>query len=362
MPAAPSRPSVLFTPITLRGKSFANRVWVSPMCQYSAVDGVPQDWHLVHLGSLARGRAGLVLTEATAVSPEGRISPYDTGIWNDDQTAAWRRITDVIRSLGSVPGIQLAHAGRKASTAAPWTGGGYVAPVDGGWSDVIAPSAIAFGHLPAPMELDRPGIDRLVRSFSDAAARAVEAGFEVVEIHAAHGYLLHSFLSPLSNVRTDGYGESFDGRTRLLLEVVDAVRAVWPDDRPLLVRLSATDWVEGGWTDDDTVEVSKWLAARGVDLVDCSSGGAAPQIAIAAAPGYQVPFAARVRREAGVPSGAVGLITEPSQAEAIVSGGEADVVLLARALLRDPHWPLRAAHELGVDIEWPQQYERARWP
>ena len=360
MTTSPSGPA-LFRPLTLRECTFGNRIWVSPMCQYSAIDGVPQDWHLVHLGSLARGRPGLVLTEATAVTPEGRISPADTGIWNDEQERAWRRIADFIRSQGTVPGIQLAHAGRKASTAAPWTGGGYVEVADGGWADVVAPSPVAFDGLPAPRELDRAGIERIVAAFAEAAGRAVRAGFEVAEIHAAHGYLLHSFLSPLSNLRADEYGGGFDGRCRLLLEVVDVVRAAWPAERPLVVRLSATDWVEGGWTLDDTVVLAGRLRDHGVDLVDCSSGGAAPGATIAVAPGYQVPFAARVRREAGIASGAVGLITDPAQAEDVIAGGSADVVLLARALLRDPHWPLRAARELGAELSWPPQYDRARW-
>ena len=352
----------LFSPLTLRGTTFGNRVWVSPMCEYSAVAGVPQDWHLVHLGSLARGGAGLVLSEATAVTPQGRISPADTGIWNDEQVRAWRRITDFVKSQGTIPGIQLAHAGRKASTAAPWTGGGYVAPADGGWSETVAPSAEPFGELPAPSALSATEIPELVAAFRAGAVRSLDAGFEVAEIHAAHGYLLHSFLSPLTNHRDDGYGGSFDHRIRLLLEVVDAVRDVWPTQAPVLVRLSSTDWVDGGWSIDDTVALTRRLAGHGVDLVDCSSGGAVPRAPIEVKPGYQVPFAARVRREGGLASGAVGAITDPFQAQEIVAAGDADVVLLARALLRDPHWPLRAAHELGVQVRWPPQYERARWP
>ncbi len=362
MLSSPDAEAHLFSPITLRGTTFANRVWVSPMCEYSAVDGVPQDWHLVHLGSLARGGAGLVMSEATAVTPNGRISPADTGIWNDEQVAAWQRITDFIRTQETIPGIQLAHAGRKASTSPPWLGRGYVEPADGGWADTVAPSAIPFASLPAPAELTLDEIAAVVEAFRAAAARALEARFEVVEIHSAHGYLLHEFLSPLSNTRSDAYGGSFDDRIRVLLEVVDAVRDVWPDDQPMLVRLSSTDWADGGWDGDDTVRLAKHLGAHGVDLVDCSSGGTDPQAAIPIAPGYQVPFAARVRREAGMPSGAVGMITEPAQAEAIISAGDADVVLLARALLREPHWPLRAAHELGAEVRWPPQYERARWP
>ncbi len=350
----------LFSPLTLRGTTFRNRVFVSPMCEYSAVDGVPQDWHLVHLGSFARGGAGLVLTEATAVNPQGRISPQDTGIWNDEQVSAWRRIVDFIRSQEAVPGIQLAHAGRKASTAAPWVGGGYVPPEDGGWEDVVAPSSVAFASLPEPNELTVDEITAVVAAFADAARRSLVAGFEVVEVHAAHGYLLHEFMSPLSNQRRDSYGGSFENRTRLVVEVVDAIRDVWPDDQPVFVRLSATDWVEGGWSEDETVRLAAVLRAHGVDLVDCSSGGTSPDASIPVGPGYQVPFASRVRREAGIPSGAVGMITEPQQAEKVIAEGDADAVLLARALLRDPHWPLRAAAELGAEVRWPPQYLRAK--
>jgi 2,4-dienoyl-CoA reductase-like NADH-dependent reductase (Old Yellow Enzyme family) len=355
-----SAASHLFTPLTLRGTTFRNRVFVSPMCEYSAIDGVPQDWHLVHLGSFARGGAGLVFTEATAVSPEGRISPQDTGIWNDEQAEAWRRIVRFVRSQEAVPGIQLAHAGRKASTAPPWTGGGYVEPESGGWKEVVAPSAVAFGELPAPHELDLDEIAGIVDDFRAAARRALNVGFEVAEVHGAHGYLLHEFLSPLSNRRTDDYGGGFENRVRLVLEVVDAVRAVWPEDKPVFARLSATDWVEGGWTADDTVALARLLAQHGVDLVDCSSGGASPEQSVPLGPGYQVPFASRVRREAGVATGAVGLITEPEQAEKVIASGDADAVLLARALLRDPHWALRAAHELGAEVRWPPQYLRAK--
>jgi 2,4-dienoyl-CoA reductase-like NADH-dependent reductase (Old Yellow Enzyme family) len=350
----------LFDPLTLRGTTFRNRIFVSPMCEYSAVDGVPQDWHLVHLGSFARGGAALVLTEATAVTPQGRISPADTGIWNDEQVDAWRRIVDFIRSQEAVPGIQLAHAGRKASTAAPWTGGGYVEPAEGGWDDVVAPSSVAFGALPEPGELSVDEIAEVVGAFADAARRALDAGFEVAELHAAHGYLLHEFLSPLSNRRTDSYGGSFENRTRIVLEVAAAVRAVWPDDQPLFVRLSATDWVEGGWREDETVALAALLRDTGVDLVDCSSGGTSPDASIPVGPGYQVPFASRVRREADIATGAVGIITEPQQAEKVIASGDADAVLLARALLRDPHWPLRAAHELGAEVRWPPQYLRAK--
>ncbi|MHB1740551.1 MAG: NADH:flavin oxidoreductase/NADH oxidase [Actinomycetes bacterium] len=349
--------SLLFTPITVGVLTVRNRVWVSPMCQYSAVDGVPQDWHLVHLGQFAVGGAGLVLTEATAVSPEGRISPADTGLWNDQQAEAWARTVAFVRSQGARVGVQLAHAGRKASTAPPWVGG-TVDAEDGGWP-TVAPSAVAFGPLPAPTALDDVGIARVVADFATAARRAVQAGFEVLEIHAAHGYLLHQFLSPLANRRTDGYGGDFTGRTRLLREVVAAVREAWPADRGLLVRISATDWVPGGWSLTESVALGGELAGLGVDLVDCSSGGIVPDVAIPVGPGYQVPLARRVRA-AGVRTGAVGLITEPAHAESVLASGAADVVLLARALLRDPHWALGAATALGVDAPWPAQYERAR--
>jgi 2,4-dienoyl-CoA reductase-like NADH-dependent reductase (Old Yellow Enzyme family) len=353
--------SHLFTPVRLRGTTLRNRVWVAPMCQYSAVDGVPNDWHLVHLGSFARGGVGLVLTEATAVSPEGRISPSDTGIWNDEQVAAWRRIVDFVHGQGATAGMQLAHAGRKASTRPPFEGRGTVPAEEGGWT-TVGPSAVAFPGIAEPRELTTGDIDQVVADFTEAALRALRAGFDVLEIHAAHGYLLHEFLSPLSNRRQDEYGGSFANRTRLLLRVVESVRAAVPDTTPLLVRISATDWVEGGWTGDDSVELARRLRDAGVDLVDVSTGGNAPaDIPVGA--GYQVPFARRIREEAGIPAGAVGLITEPKQAEEIVAEGHADVVLLARALLRDPHWALRAAHELGVPVgdgvDWPQQYLRA---
>jgi 2,4-dienoyl-CoA reductase-like NADH-dependent reductase (Old Yellow Enzyme family) len=334
------------------------------MCQYSAVDGVPNDWHLVHLGSFARGGAGLVLTEATAVVPEGRISPEDTGIWNDEQQAAWSRIVDFVHGQGAKAGMQLAHAGRKGSTFSGFTGRtGGVPDEEGGWTPV-GPSATAFPGLRDPEALDASGIRAVVTAFGDAAERALAAGFDVLEIHGAHGYLLHEFLSPLSNERTDEYGGSFENRVRLLLEVVAEVRGRVPAGTPVVVRLSATDWTEGGWDDDQTVRLAGLLAEAGVDLVDTSTGGNVPA-RIPVGPGYQVPFARRVRTEAGIPSGAVGLITDPKQAEDIIADGSADVVLLARELLREPHWPLRAAAELGVDDEdqaalWPVQYQRAR--
>jgi 2,4-dienoyl-CoA reductase-like NADH-dependent reductase (Old Yellow Enzyme family) len=353
--------SQLFTPITLRDLTVRNRVWVSPMCQYSSVDGVPNDWHLVHLGSFARGGAGLVITEATAVVPEGRISPADTGLWNDEQQQVWSRIVDFIHAQGAAAGIQLAHAGRKASAQAPWVGRGPVADADGGWQPV-APSSVAFPGLREPRELDAEGIADVVAAFGDAAERSLAAGFDVLEVHAAHGYLLHEFLSPLSNQRDDEYGGSFDNRARLLLDVVAEVRRRVPAGVPLVVRVSATDWLDDGWTADESVRLAGLLKDAGVDLVDVSTGGNAPA-EIPLEPGYQVPFARRIREEAQIATGAVGLITEAKQAEEIVADGSADVVLLARALLRDPHWALRAAHELGVEvgsgIEWPQQYLRA---
>ncbi|SES43580.1 2,4-dienoyl-CoA reductase [Pedococcus cremeus] len=349
----------LFDPITLRSTEVRNRIWVSPMCQYSATDGVVNDWHLVHLGSFARGGAGLVFTEAAAVSPEGRISPQDAGIWNDEQVQAWSRITEFIRSQGATPGIQLAHAGRKASVNPPWVHG-TAGPDEGGW-EPVGPDGNAFGRLLIPRALSLAEVQEVPGLFAAAAERALRAGFEVLEIHAAHGYLLHELLSPLSNSRTDAYGGDFEGRTRLLMETYAAVRAAVGEDAPVVVRLSATDWVEGGWSLDDTVQVSRLLAAAGADLIDCSSGGNDPRQEITVGPGYQVPFAAEVRRSAGVATGAVGLITEPKQAADILADGSADVVLLARELLREPHWPLRAAAELGGEVRWPEQYLRATW-
>ncbi|WP_034270984.1 NADH:flavin oxidoreductase/NADH oxidase [Actinospica robiniae] len=351
--------SLLFSPLTLRERTIPNRAWVSPMCQYSSVDGRPTDWHLVHLGSLARGGAGLVFTEATAVVPEGRISPQDAGIWNDEQAEDYARITAFIRSQGAVPGIQLAHAGRKASTYAPWRGRHSVALADGGWT-TVGPSAVAFGDYAEPRALDAAEIPALVQAWAAAARRAVAAGFDVLEIHGAHGYLVHEFLSPLSNLRTDGYGGDLAGRARLLLEIVDAVRAAVPEHVLLFVRLSASDWVPGGLTVDDVSEVATLLAPRGVDLIDVSSGGNSPAQDIAIGPGYQVPFARAIRAASGLPTAAVGLITEPEQAEKILSESSADAVLLARALLREPNWARRAAFELGDDLPWPPQDERAK--
>jgi 2,4-dienoyl-CoA reductase-like NADH-dependent reductase (Old Yellow Enzyme family) len=351
--------SRLFEPLTLRGTTFRNRVWVSPMCQYSSVDGRPSDWHLVHLGSFARGGAGLVMTEATAVTADGRISPQDAGIWTDEQAADYRRITDFVHGQGALAGIQLAHAGRKASTRRPWEGRGYVPPAEGGWQ-TVGPSPVGYADWPAPRELTAEELVAHPGAWADAARRALTAGFDVAEIHAAHGYLLHQLLSPLTNRRTDAWGGDLAGRARLVLSVVDAVREVWPDDRPVLVRISATDWVEGGLDLDDTEQVGRMLAEHGADLVDVSSGGNSPDQEVATGPGYQVPFATRIRRASGLPVAAVGLITEPQQAEKIVADGEADAVFLARELLRDPHWPQRAAEALGADAYWPDQYLRAR--
>lgn len=351
--------SALFSPLTLRGTTFRNRAWVSPMCQYSSTHGHPSDWHLVHLGSLARGGAGLVVQEATAVTPEGRISPWDAGIWTDEQAGDYARIVDFVRGQGAVPGIQLAHAGRKGSTQRPWDGTGYVEPADGGYG-TVAPSPVAFGGWPVPKELSVDDIADLVEAFAAAAQRSLAAGFEVAEIHAAHGYLVHQFLSPLSNHRADGYGGDLAGRSRFLLEVVRAVRGVWPDDKPLFVRLSATDWVHGGWDVRQTVEVARLLAGEGVDLVDVSSGGLSPDQKITVGPGYQVPFAREVRQGSGLPVAAVGLITDAHQAEQVLTEGSADAIVMARELLRNPHWPLLAAAELAEDTSlWPAQYQRA---
>ncbi len=352
----------LFSPLELRSVVLRNRVAVSPMCQYSSVDGAADDWHLVHLGARAAGGAALVLTEAAAVEARGRISPADLGIWDDRHVEPLRRITTFVESQGAVPGIQLAHAGRKASTAAPWEGNGTVLPESGGWT-VVGASPIPFAPgSPVPDPLDGGGLRDVIESFAAAARRAVVAGFRVVEIHAAHGYLLHSFLSPLSNRRDDAYGGDLAGRCRLLLEVVEAVRGAWPEELPVLVRISATDWLPGGWDLEQSVELARLLRGLGVDLVDCSSGGLAPGAKIPAEPGYQVRFAERIRQEVGIATGAVGLITEPGQADAIVREGRADLVLLARQLLREPSWPLRAACELGRDDAalWPRQYLRAR--
>lgn len=351
----------IFSPLTIRGVTLRSRIGVSPMCQYSSVDGHATPWHLVHLGSRAVGGAALVFTEATAVEASGRISPGDLGIYSDTHCEMLEAITDFVRGQGAVAGIQLAHAGRKASTTRPWDGHRAARRDEGGWDEVDAPSAIPFSDTyPAPRQLDHAGIARIVEAFRAAAERALVAGFEVAELHAAHGYLLHEFLSPLSNHRTDSYGGSFDNRIRIVCETVAAVRTVWPDTLPLMLRVSATDWIDGGWTIDDTVELARRVGELGVDIVDCSSGGNTPTAEIPVRPGYQTPCAERVRREAGVMSAAVGLITDAAQANEIVATGQADIVLLARQLLRDPYWPLHAAKELGVEVDWPVQYERAR--
>ncbi|MCC6651956.1 MAG: NADH:flavin oxidoreductase/NADH oxidase [Candidatus Eisenbacteria bacterium] len=350
----------LFTPFVQRSLEFRNRIVVSPMCQYSATAGVANDWHLVHLGARAVGGAGALLVEATAVLPEGRITPGDLGLWSDEQVDALARVARFSESQGCAPGIQLAHAGRKASTAAPWQGGGALPPGVGGWIP-DGPSAEPFSDKhTAPHALDEAGITRVIEAFRVAARRALAAGFRFVEVHAAHGYLLHEFCSPLVNRRDDGWGGSFENRVRLVIEVTRAVRAVWPADLPVWVRVSASDWAESGWDIEQTVRLAALLREAGADLVDCSSGGAVAWQRISAGPGYQVGFAERVRREAGIATGAVGMITEPAQAEEIVAAGRADVVLLARQLLREPQWPLRAARELGADVAWPKQYERAR--
>ncbi len=349
----------LFDVLSVRGLTFRSRILVSPMCQYCGDDGFANDWHLVHLGSRAVGGAAVVLTEATAVTAEGRISPEDLGLWKDAHVEPLARIARFIHSQGSHAGVQLAHAGRKASTYRPWAPAtGSVPRGAGGWT-TVAPSAVAFEGYAAPQALAESGIRDVIRAFADAARRSLEAGFHVIELHAAHGYLLHQFLSPLSNRRDDRYGGSFDNRTRLLCEVVEAVRREWPERLPLFVRVSATDWVEGGWDIEQSVELAKLLRPLGVDLVDCSSGGLVAHAKIPVAPGYHVPFAARIRRDAGVLTGAVGLITSATQADEIVRAGQADAVLLARQFLRDPYWPLNAATELGQADAWPVQYLRA---
>ncbi len=350
----------LFDSFTIRDLEFSNRVFVSPMCEYSSVDGYANDWHLVHLGSRAVGGAGLVLTEATAVLPEGRISPQDLGIWKDEHVDFLKRIVSFIHEQGSVAGMQLAHAGRKASTRRPWEGDGVVPETEGGWQNVMAPSAIPFADTyPTPQALTVDGIQQVVRAFAHAARRACDAGFRVIEIHAAHGYLIHEFLSPLSNHRNDAYGGSFENRTRLIREIVTAVRSSWPKRAPLFVRISASDWVEGGWDLEQSIELARSLKQLGVDLIDCSSGGTVPHAKIPAGPGYQTPFAQRIRHEAEILTGAVGMITSAVQAEQIIGTGQADAIVIAREFLRDPYWPLRAAKELGQSISWPVQYLRA---
>ncbi len=353
--------SYLFQPLAIRGITLKNRLVVSPMCEYSSEDGFANDWHLVHLGSRAVGGAGLVFTEATAVSPEGRISPSDLGIWKNEHIAPLQRITRFIEQQGAVAGIQLAHAGRKASTAIPWKGNAVLSPQEGGWQ-VLGPSAIPFSEkygMPQPLSLAQ--VQQVIADFKAAAARALEAGFKVAEIHAAHGYLVHEFLSPISNQRTDEYGGSFENRIRLLCEIVTAVREVWPAGYPLFVRISATDWVEGGWTAEDSIRLAGRLKELEVDVMDCSSGGNVLKAQIPVGPLYQLPFAAAIRKAAGIRTGAVGLITTAQQAENIIAEEQADLVFMARELLRNPYFPLQAAHELGYsDMQWPVQYERAK--
>lgn len=351
----------LFAPIDIRDVKLRNRIGVSPMCEYSSVDGFANDWHLVHLGSRAVGGAAMVMTEAAAVLAEGRITPVDLGVWTDDHIPMLARIFRFVEEQGAVPAMQLAHAGRKASTAAPWDGGGALQESEQGWRPIFGPSAIPFSRAsPTPEPLDEAGIARVVAAFGEAARRAREAGARILEIHSAHGYLLHEFLSPVSNTRNDCYGGPLENRTRIVREVVQAVRGTWPGNLPLFVRISATDWVEGGWTIEDSVELSKQLVRMGVDLIDCSSGGAVPNAKIPAGPGFQVPFAERIRREAGIATAAVGMITSPEQADHILRTGQADLVFVARELLRDPYWPLRAADQLRQAGPWPKQYLRAK--
>jgi 2,4-dienoyl-CoA reductase-like NADH-dependent reductase (Old Yellow Enzyme family) len=351
----------LFSPLKQRSITLPNRIVVSPMCQYSSVDGFASDWHLVHLGSRAIGGAGVVMTEAAAVSPEGRITPGDLGIWKDEHLPELERIARFLREHGSVPGVQLAHAGRKASMTKPWERPSHtLSAAEGGWDNVVAPSAERFApEYPLPHAMDRAAMDKVVADFAAAAKRAARAGFLLAEVHAAHGYLAHEFLSPLSNHRTDEYGGSLENRARFPLEIVRAVRSAFPAELPVWVRVSAVDWVDGGLTIEDSVAFARLLKAEGVDLVDVSSGGNDPRQTIAVGPGYQVEFAGRIRREAGIATGAVGMITEAAQAEAILREGHADVVLLAREFLRDPYWPIHASEELGGSISWPVQYERA---
>ena len=353
--------SQLFTPLQIRDIILGNRIVVSPMCQYSANDGMANDWHLVHLGSRAVGGAGLVFTEATAVSPVGRISPHDLGIWKDEHIEGLRRIVKFVRAQGSEIGIQLAHAGRKASVQEPWNGNRLIKEEEGGWP-VLAPSPVAYdAHYAEPVELTTAGIREVVAEFKAAARRAMLAGFKVVEIHAAHGYLIHQFLSPLSNRRNDEYGGSFENRARLLMEIVDAVRSGWPPGYPLFVRISSTDWAAGGWAVEDALRLAGMLKERGVDVIDCSSGGLVPYQKIPAGPGYQVEFSQKIRSATGILTGAVGIITDAVQAETLIVTGQADLIFLARQLLRDPYFPLHAAAELRQkDIHWPLQYERAR--
>jgi 2,4-dienoyl-CoA reductase-like NADH-dependent reductase (Old Yellow Enzyme family) len=353
--------SLLFSPLTIKNITFKNRITISPMCQYSSTDGFANDWHLVHLGSRATGGAGLIIQEATAVSPEARISPSDLGIWKDEHIEKLKQINEFIVSHNSIPGIQLAHAGRKASVSAPWEGNKKLDIAQGGWQ-TVAPSAVPY-HDDEPFlpeALDKNGIQKVISDFKAATKRTVEAGYQVLEIHAAHGYLLHQFLSPLTNKRTDEYGGSFENRIRFTLEIVEAVQSEWPSDLPLFVRISATDWAENGWNPEESVKLSKILKEKGVDLIDVSSGGLVSHQKITLGPGYQVPFAEKVKKESNILTGAVGLITEAKQAEAILQNNQADLILFARESLRNPNLPLDFARELNDNIQWPKQYERAK--
>ncbi|MDQ6845693.1 MAG: NADH:flavin oxidoreductase/NADH oxidase [Bacteroidota bacterium] len=350
----------LFEPIQIRGIQLKNRITVSPMCEYSSTDGFANDWHLVHLGSRAVGGAGLIFTEATAVSPEGRITHDDLGLWKEEHIDFLKRITAFIQQQGAVPGIQLAHAGRKAGHFSPWKGGKALAENEGAW-ETLAPSAIAYKEgEPSPKAMSKYDIQKVINDFASATERAVKAGFKVFEIHAAHGYLINEFLSPLSNHRTDEYGGTFEDRIKLLLEIINVMRKVLPDEMPLFVRISATDWVDGGWTDDDSVALAKVLKTKGVDLIDCSSGGNSYEQKIPVRPLYQVPFSEKIKKEAGMLTAAVGLITTAGEAEVILKNNQADLIVMARQFLRDPYFPLHAAKELGVDVPWPVQYERAK--
>lgn len=352
--------ALLFSPLHIRGIELKNRIVVSPMCEYSSIDGFANDWHMVHLGSRAIGGAGLVMTEATAVSPEGRISPDDLGIWKDDHIDFLKHITAFVEKHGAVPGIQLAHAGRKASHSSPWKGGKVVPPGDGGWQ-TFAASAIPFKEGdPSPLAMTVQQIQQCIADFKSAAVRSIKAGFKVIEIHAAHGYLFNEFMSPLSNTRQDQYGGNFENRIRIVLETIAAVREVWNEDRPLFVRISCIEWVEGGWSIEDSVQFANAVKDRGVDLIDCSSGGNSHAQKILGAPLYQVPFAEKVKKDSGIMTGAVGLITTAQQAEDILQNKQADLIIMARQLLREPYFPLHAARELGVDIPWPAQYDRAK--
>jgi len=349
----------LFDPIKIREILVKNRVFVSPMCQYSSDEGKPTAWHLVHLGSRAVGGAGLIIVEATSVSPEGRISPRDSGIWNSEQASAFKVITEFMIQQGTVPGVQLSHAGRKAATRPPALGGGPLLPKENPW-ETIAPSPIPFAEdYPTPRTMKLNDIEKLISQFEIAARNSMAAGFQVVELHMAHGYLLHEFLSPLSNKRTDEYGGDFENRIRLPLQIAETVRKAWPEKWPVFVRISCTDWVDGGWDINQSVQFAELLKAKGIDLIDCSSGGILPGIKIPVKPGYQVPFSGRIRKETQILTGAVGLITEPRQAQDIIASGQADAVLLGREMLRNPYWTFQAARDLGVDFEVPEQYKRA---